>query len=146
MLFRSASARRETQVQRANGRLPFQGMRRQGRAAAREREEALKARADDLTLIHGTPGQVIDRIRRPITQTKPGIFLFHSQEGLMNHADSMRCIELLGTKVLPAVREMGAELGLDSPFDVNAPVSLNYSTDLDPELARRTKEEIAARA
>ncbi len=140
-----AAARRETQVQRANGRLPFQGMRRQGRGAAKERTEALQARSDDLTLIHGTPGQVIDRIRRLITKTRPGIFLFHSQEGLMNHADSMRCIELLGTQVLPAVREMGAEMGLNSPFDIDAPVSLEFSTDLDLDLARRTLAEMASR-
>jgi hypothetical protein len=28
------------------------------------------------------------------------------------------------------VREMGKEFGLNSPFDLNTPVSLDFSTDL----------------
>ena len=36
------------------------------------------------------------------------------------------CIRLLGQEVLPAVREMGKELGLLSPFEANAPVSIKY--------------------
>ena len=38
----------------------------------------------------------------------------------------MRCIELLGTEVMPALREIGAELDLDGPFDSEPPVSISY--------------------
>ena len=31
---------------------------------------------------------------------------------------------------MPALRETAKELGLNSPFEANAPVHLNYSTDL----------------
>ena len=42
----------------------------------------------------------------------------------MSNADATTCIRLLGQEVLPAVREMGKELGLWSPFEANAPVSI----------------------
>ena len=39
----------------------------------------------------------------------------------------MTCIRLLGQEVLPAVREIGKELKLASPFEINAPVSLAHA-------------------
>jgi hypothetical protein len=45
--------------------------------------------------------------------------------------DSRTCIRLLGQEVLPALRDMGKELGLWSPFEASAPVSLAH-----PEPAR----------
>jgi hypothetical protein len=36
----------------------------------------------------------------------------------------MRCIRLLGEEVLPAVREIGAELGIHDPVELDSPVSL----------------------
>jgi hypothetical protein len=41
-----------------------------------------------------------------------------------DHKDSFGYIELVGQEVLPAVREIGRELGLDDPFSINAPISL----------------------
>ena len=41
----------------------------------------------------------------------------------------MRCIELTGQEVLPRLREIAKELGLEDPFETNAPVS---SQHLDP--------------
>ena len=49
----------------------------------------------------------------------------------MKNEDARTCIRLLGQEVLPALREMGKELGLWSPFEANAPVSLAF-----PEPAR----------
>jgi hypothetical protein len=37
---------------------------------------------------------------------------------------------LLGQGMMPAMREIGKELGLKDPFETNAPVHLRYSTDL----------------
>ena len=45
-------------------------------------------------------------------------------DGGVSHEDSMRCIELLGKEVMPALRDWGQELGLKSPFEVESPVSL----------------------
>jgi hypothetical protein len=39
----------------------------------------------------------------------------------------MRCIELTGQEVLPALREMGDELGLHDPFALDTPISLAYT-------------------
>ena len=39
----------------------------------------------------------------------------------------MRCIQLLGQEVMPALRETARELKLDGPFEANAPVSLAFS-------------------
>jgi hypothetical protein len=36
----------------------------------------------------------------------------------------MRCIQLIGEEVIPAVREIGDDLGIRSPFDIDSPVSL----------------------
>ena len=47
-----------------------------------------------------------------------------------SNADARTCIRLLGQEVMPAMREIGKELGLKDPFELNAPVHLRYSTDL----------------
>jgi hypothetical protein len=36
---------------------------------------------------------------------------------------------------MPAIREHGTKLGLNSPFEVDAPVSIEYSKDLRPRAA-----------
>ena len=35
----------------------------------------------------------------------------------MSHDDQMRSLRLMGSDVIPAVREIGAELGLKGPFE-----------------------------
>ena len=47
----------------------------------------------------------------------------------------LRCIELTGKEVIPALREMGDELGLHDPFELDSPVSLKYTP---PEQLRST--------
>jgi hypothetical protein len=37
----------------------------------------------------------------------------------MSHEDQLRSLKLMGEEVIPAVREMGDELGLLSPFEVD---------------------------
>ncbi|MCH8989330.1 MAG: hypothetical protein IIA92_11055 [Chloroflexi bacterium] len=50
------------------------------------------------------------------------------------HDDSMDCIKLLGQEVMPALREIGKELGLYNPFEIDSPVSLAQTPagDLHP--------------
>ena len=76
------------------------------------------------TIIAGTPDDVIKKIRWWLEKTGPSMLMFWSNDGHINQQDAMRCVELIGKEVLPAVREMGKELGLESPFDMNAPISL----------------------
>jgi hypothetical protein len=42
---------------------------------------------------------------------------------------------MLGLEVLPAVREIGKELGLLSPFEANAPVSIAHPAAPAPAMA-----------
>ena len=51
-------------------------------------------------------------------------------DGTVSHEDTRTCIRLLGQEVMPAMREIGKELGLNSPFEADAPVSIDYSRDL----------------
>jgi len=44
----------------------------------------------------------------------------------MTHDDSMRSLRLMGEEVIPAVREMGKELGLNGPFEVDSATGKPY--------------------
>jgi hypothetical protein len=44
-------------------------------------------------------------------------------DGNVSHEDTKTCIRLLGQEVMPAMREIGKELGLNSTFEADAPVS-----------------------
>jgi hypothetical protein len=74
---------------------------------------------EDYTIISGTPKTVIPRIRHVLEYIRPGSIFFWDGDGAMNHDDAMRSLRLMGEEVIPALREIGDELGLDSPFDVN---------------------------
>jgi alkanesulfonate monooxygenase SsuD/methylene tetrahydromethanopterin reductase-like flavin-dependent oxidoreductase (luciferase family) len=82
------------------------------------------------TLIAGTPDQVIPKIRHLLEGTGVGSLAFWANDGRVSQADSLNCLRLLGNEVLPAVREMGEELGLHSPFEIDAPVSFAHGQAL----------------
>ncbi len=81
-------------------------------------------------IIAGTPDQVIPKLRHLMEETRPGIMAFWANDGSVSPEDTRTCIRLLGQEVMPAVREIGKSLGLNGPFDIDAPVSLAYSKDL----------------
>ena len=78
----------------------------------------------DGSIIAGTPDQVIASLRTILEDTRPSILALWGNDGKVNHDDSMDCIRLMGQEVMPALREIGDELGLNSPFDLDTPVSL----------------------
>ena len=82
-----------------------------------------------MSLIAGTPKQVIAKLRVIVEETRPSILALWGNDGQVNHADSMDCIRLLGQEVMPAIREIGDKLGLKSPFEANSPVSLVANHD-----------------
>jgi alkanesulfonate monooxygenase SsuD/methylene tetrahydromethanopterin reductase-like flavin-dependent oxidoreductase (luciferase family) len=92
-------------------------------------------RADGM-IICGTVKQVLPRIRHLLEETRPGIMAVWGNDGNVSHEDSKTCIRLLGQEVFPQVREWAKELGLNSPFEANAPVSIKYSKDLQPAKAK----------
>ena len=73
----------------------------------------------DSTIITGTPKTVIPKIRHVLEYLRPGSVFFWDGDGAMSHEDQMRSLRLMGEEVIPAVKEMGKELELYSPFEVN---------------------------
>ena len=71
------------------------------------------------SIITGTPKTVIPKVRHVMECLRPGSLFFWDGDGAMAHEDAMRSLRLMGEEVLPAVREIGKELGLSSPFEVN---------------------------
>jgi len=64
---------------------------------------------EDLQDVHnivvGSPETVIEKLRFVRKELNPGYILIYGNEGNMAHEDVMRSIELLGTKVIPALKE-----------------------------------------
>ena len=76
-----------------------------------------QSQLERLSIISGTPKTVIPKIRQVLEYIRPGSVCFWDADGAMDHDDAMRSLRLFGSDVLPAVREMGKELELDSPFE-----------------------------
>jgi alkanesulfonate monooxygenase SsuD/methylene tetrahydromethanopterin reductase-like flavin-dependent oxidoreductase (luciferase family) len=87
---------------------------------------SLQSQLDAGTIIAGTPESVIPKIRTWLEETRPGILVFHANEGKIDHESSMNCIRLMGQEVLPALREIGKELELYGPDEVDAPLSVAH--------------------
>jgi hypothetical protein len=81
-------------------------------------------------IIAGTPDQVIERLKFVVQNTRPGIMGIWGNDGNVSKEDRQRCIKLLCSEVMPAIKEYGKSLGLTDPWEANAPVHLKYSTDL----------------
>ena len=62
---------------------------------------------------------MLPKIRRVLEEVRPGSLIFWDGDGAMSHEDQMRSLKLMGEEVLPAVREIGKELDLFSPFEVD---------------------------
>jgi alkanesulfonate monooxygenase SsuD/methylene tetrahydromethanopterin reductase-like flavin-dependent oxidoreductase (luciferase family) len=101
-----------------------------GRAKSPRGNPTFEEQLDTTQIIAGTPDQVIPKLRHLMEETRPGIMAFWGNDGSVSPEDTRTCIRLLGQEVMPAVREIGKKLGLNGPFDVDAPVSLAYSKDL----------------
>ena len=81
----------------------------------RSYDEQLK----DYTIITGTPKSVLPKIRYVLEYLRPGSIFLWDGDGAMTHEDQMRSLKLMGEEIIPAVREMGKELELYSPFEVS---------------------------
>lgn len=74
---------------------------------------------ENYTIITGTPKTVIPKIRHVLETLRPGTIFFWDGDGAMTHEDSMRSLKLMGSDVIPAVKEMAKELDLPSSFEVD---------------------------
>jgi alkanesulfonate monooxygenase SsuD/methylene tetrahydromethanopterin reductase-like flavin-dependent oxidoreductase (luciferase family) len=66
-------------------------------------------------MIVGTPKTIVPKLRHVLEVLRPGIFSFWL-DGPSPLKDRRRCVELLGKEVVPALKEIGKELGLEDPF------------------------------
>jgi hypothetical protein len=67
-------------------------------------------------MIIGSPDTVIRKLRDVLSRVRPGILAVWTNDGSISHHDSMRCLQLMGQEVLPALRDIGQELELTDPF------------------------------
>jgi alkanesulfonate monooxygenase SsuD/methylene tetrahydromethanopterin reductase-like flavin-dependent oxidoreductase (luciferase family) len=117
-------------------RRPMAELRAGYRTKGKHERVTLEDQLKNLTLIAGTPKQVIEKLRIYMEETRPSIVALWGNDGQISHEDSMSYIKLMGQEVLPALREFGKELGLNSPFELNTPVSRNYA-NVKPETPTR---------
>jgi len=67
--------------------------------------QAYQEAQDNYQLILGTPRQVIEKLRYVRELLGVGHMCLWAHDGHMTHDDTVRCIELMGKEVLPALRE-----------------------------------------
>jgi alkanesulfonate monooxygenase SsuD/methylene tetrahydromethanopterin reductase-like flavin-dependent oxidoreductase (luciferase family) len=67
-------------------------------------------------IITGTPRTVIPKLRHVLETLRPGFLTIWGPEGPVPHEKTMRMMELMGQEVLPALREIGDELGIEDSF------------------------------
>jgi alkanesulfonate monooxygenase SsuD/methylene tetrahydromethanopterin reductase-like flavin-dependent oxidoreductase (luciferase family) len=91
---------------------------RSGGAVAPAAVRSYEAQQDNLQIITGTPKTVMPKVRRILQTLRPGQIFLWDGEGLMDHGDTMRSMRLMGSELLPQIREVGKELGLISAFEV----------------------------
>ena len=66
--------------------------------------------------IIGDPDTVVRKLREVLPRVRAGVIGLWTNDGSISHNDSMRCLELMGQEVIPALREIGEELELPDPF------------------------------
>ena len=88
-------------------------------AAPEPPKDVYKDQTEKLSIISGTPDTVIPKVRHVLETIRPGTIFFWDGDGAMSHDDQMRSLRLMGSDVIPAVREMAEELDLKGPFEVD---------------------------
>ena len=56
-------------------------------------------------VVTGAPDTVIAKLKRVIDVVNPAWLVLWAREGPMPHTAAMRCLELLGKEVIPAIKE-----------------------------------------
>jgi alkanesulfonate monooxygenase SsuD/methylene tetrahydromethanopterin reductase-like flavin-dependent oxidoreductase (luciferase family) len=78
-------------------------------------EEQLKS----MQIITGTPKSVLPRMRQILELLRPGSLILWDGDGSMTHDDAVRSMRLMGNELIPALKEMGKELGLNGYHEVD---------------------------
>ena len=56
-------------------------------------------------MVVGSPDTVIEKLKHVVDGVNPAWLVLWAREGTMSHEAAMRCLELLGTEVIPAIKE-----------------------------------------
>ncbi len=110
--------------------------------APEKKPDVYRQLTEKLSIISGTPDSVIPKIRRVLETIRPGTIFFWDGDGAMTHEDSMRSLRLMGAEVIPAVREIGKELDLNGPFEVDPMTNLPIEGPKEPRKPE-AKSEVA---
>ena len=84
--------------------IDFAGVRRLRAVSKPFDSQAYQEAQDNYQVVVGTPDQVIERLRYIRDTLGIGHMCLWAHDGYMSHADTVRCIELFGSEVLPALR------------------------------------------
>ncbi|HUN57321.1 MAG TPA: LLM class flavin-dependent oxidoreductase [Candidatus Binataceae bacterium] len=119
--YNSKEATRRLASQAANPNLPHAALDRDpaNDAEIQELKARLYATYPDWQkqgqIITGTPKTIVPKLRHVLEVLRPGIFSFWL-DGPVPLEERRKCVTLLGKEVLPQLREIGKELGLEDPF------------------------------
>jgi hypothetical protein len=62
-------------------------------------------------IVTGSPDTVIEKPKRIVDMVDPAYLVLWGREGPMSHEVEMRCIDLLGQEVIPAMKEYQSRRG-----------------------------------
>jgi alkanesulfonate monooxygenase SsuD/methylene tetrahydromethanopterin reductase-like flavin-dependent oxidoreductase (luciferase family) len=82
----------------------FAGIRRLRAVSKPFDNQAYQEAQDNYQVVVGTPDQVITKLRYMRDSLGIGHMCLWAHDGYMSHDDTVRCIELFGNEVLPALR------------------------------------------
>ncbi|HEY1292220.1 MAG TPA: LLM class flavin-dependent oxidoreductase [Chloroflexota bacterium] len=85
--------------------IDFAGIRRLRAVSKPFDSQAYQEAQDNYQVVLGTPDQVIEKLRYVRDTLGIGHMCLWAQDGYMSHQDTVRCIELFGNEVLPALRD-----------------------------------------
>jgi alkanesulfonate monooxygenase SsuD/methylene tetrahydromethanopterin reductase-like flavin-dependent oxidoreductase (luciferase family) len=84
--------------------IDFAGIRRLRAVSKPFDSQAYQEAQDNYQVVVGTPDTVTEKLRYVRDHLGIGHMCLWAHDGYMNHEDTVRCIELLGKEVLPALR------------------------------------------
>ncbi len=85
--------------------IDFAGIRKLRAVSKPFASQAYQEPQDNYQVVLGTPSTVIDKLRYVRDELGIGHMCLWAQDGYMSHQDTVRCIELFGNVVLPALRD-----------------------------------------
>ncbi|HKD69486.1 MAG TPA: LLM class flavin-dependent oxidoreductase [Candidatus Binataceae bacterium] len=115
----SESARADVSAAQVDHRSRFW---QEAKVDVNETRKAIYAQLPDVLnsfgIICGTPKTVIPKIRVVLDTLRPGTFILWQNDGPITRKDRENNLKLIAKDVMPAIRDMGKELGLQSAYEV----------------------------